>query len=345
MPPLLKNILMIFFAALSLSVSQTRTYSLSGRVTDFKDNAPLEGVNVFISGSIWGTTTDRNGNFILGNIPPGNHQIVVSMIGYKTIQRVITLDGMEEVKLDFGLEEKIYELKEVNIVGKTPDDWYENLDIFKKYFLGQSDFADECVIENETLINFSKTNDVLTASLTQPLIITNNALGYKIECYLLSFKYDFVSGLCTYFFNTKFNELTPKNEEEKEEWDENRRTAYRGSLKHFLVSLIHNNFKDEGFNIYIISHYYEVELKKTNSIISQDSLNRNEYHLTFLNDLIVRYSPGFWRASQYSILKMLTDEVTLDKFGEPKELLPFQVKNFWATRGIADLVPKNYFGN
>ena len=338
-----KNILPIFFAAASLCLAQSRTFSISGKISDLIDGEPLINVNVFISGSVWGTSTDAKGYYLIKDIPIGNHQLVVSMIGYEPAQRSITVFDKKEVRLDFKMKEKIYEMGEVKVVGEIPDDWYDNLEIFKSYFLGKSDFADECTIENETIINFTKNDDILSASAEKPLIIINKALGYKVTCYLLGFRFNSKADVCTYFSNSMFTELTPENDEQKNEWMESREQAYKGSLKHFLISLIRKDYKKQGFSIYQLNGYYETELRDISTIFRHDSSNHNVYHLRFDNELTVRYSPGFWKSSKYSVLRMLVDTVTLDESGEAEEVLPFQVKKYWGTKGIADNLPKDYY--
>lgn len=183
---------------------------------------------------------------------------------------------------------------------------------------------------------------MLYANVEVPLIIVNNALGYKIECHLMDFEYNYDMDYCTYFFSTKFLELIPNDEEEREKWDNNRRKAYLGSLKHFLISLIKNDFREKGFRIFQTDLNFGAEIKDANAILRQDPSRKNLYLMKFDNELVIRYSPGIWNSSQYSVLKILVDSVTLDEFGEPIEMLPFQRSRFWATRGVADLLPKNY---
>lgn len=125
----------------STEFSQTNINSIRGRVLDAITDEPIVNANVFISKSVWGTTTDNNGNFNLKNIPAGNHQLVVSIIGYNIEMQVITLEYGSELTLEFNLKEKAYELNEISVIAEIPEDWFDNLEIFKKFFLGQSGFA------------------------------------------------------------------------------------------------------------------------------------------------------------------------------------------------------------
>lgn len=56
--------------------------SVTGRVTTAAGGHPLPGVNVLVSGTTRGTTTDGEGKFALARIPPGTYAVVFSLIGY-----------------------------------------------------------------------------------------------------------------------------------------------------------------------------------------------------------------------------------------------------------------------
>lgn len=60
----------------------THSRLITGRVVA-KDNTSLPGVSVLLEGTRQGTSTDVGGNFTL-EVPEGEHELVVSMIGYET---------------------------------------------------------------------------------------------------------------------------------------------------------------------------------------------------------------------------------------------------------------------
>lgn len=61
-------------------LAQTR--SVSGRVTDEKDGAPLSGASVTVKGTATGTTTDQNGNFKL-SVPANAAILVFSFVNFE----------------------------------------------------------------------------------------------------------------------------------------------------------------------------------------------------------------------------------------------------------------------
>ena len=76
----------IFITALS-SFAQT---TLSGTVIDKLNNEPLPGVAITVQGKNVGTTTDQNGKFKLTTSTNAPFAIIVSFIGYKTIELPIS---------------------------------------------------------------------------------------------------------------------------------------------------------------------------------------------------------------------------------------------------------------
>jgi hypothetical protein len=57
--------------------------SLKGRVVDAVSNEPLPFVNIIVSGTTTGTTTDLDGNFVFNGLTPGFIRLEASFIGYK----------------------------------------------------------------------------------------------------------------------------------------------------------------------------------------------------------------------------------------------------------------------
>lgn len=87
-----------------LLLATTSIYSQSivkGIVTDAETNETLYLVNVYFSDLDKGTSTNEFGIFTIQNIPSGEHNIVLSMIGYETqsLQVSISSDTNIEVKL------------------------------------------------------------------------------------------------------------------------------------------------------------------------------------------------------------------------------------------------------
>ncbi|WP_036379551.1 TonB-dependent receptor [Muricauda sp. MAR_2010_75] len=78
----MKNILLIL-SLIVIYTSQAQTGNLKGKVTDQWNN-PLNNVNIAISHTSLGTSTNASGNYIIQDLAPGAYTLTFSMIGYET---------------------------------------------------------------------------------------------------------------------------------------------------------------------------------------------------------------------------------------------------------------------
>ena len=341
----------IFFFVLFLSIinkdveAQTYSCKISGRVLEDATGKPIENVNVYVSGTIWGTTTDEFGNFSIPNLPSGNHEIVASILGYETQTVSVYLKEGTSITLTFKLKEAHYELQSITISAEAPSKWKDNLEIFKKRFFGQSSFASDCVIKNPEVINLKWINPHhLTAQADEPIIIFNNALGYKINCILVSFDWDSESLQVQATVRPSFTELTDSTGVLKSKWLQNRKLAYKGSLDNFLHSVKDNSLSRKGFQVFIDSGPESIIPERRLRHLWEPLTNKSgeEYSITFSGFLRVLYVLKDPVNPETSWIKLLYPSVTLDKYGYPVEALPFEVYGYWARLGIADMLPKYY---
>jgi len=75
-------VLVSFAAAVAPRVLHAQTGKIAGVVTDQGTGQPLEGVQVFIQGTGYGTTTNASGRYFLLTVPPGTYTITARRIGY-----------------------------------------------------------------------------------------------------------------------------------------------------------------------------------------------------------------------------------------------------------------------
>ena len=105
------SIFIILIFTTFTSFSQEK-FTLSGTITDFKNNETLIGVNIYIPSLKIGTTTNEYGFYSL-TAPVGEHQIEITYVGFQTVEKTVNLN--KNTKMNFGLNEGGEELQEVVI--------------------------------------------------------------------------------------------------------------------------------------------------------------------------------------------------------------------------------------
>lgn len=218
--------------------------TLSGKVVSEKEE-PLQSASVYFNNTSVGVVTNEKGEFSITQ-PEGAQQLVVSFIGYETIAYPLK-EADSKKSLVFKLFPQNNMLDEVVIrKQKYDEDWYYNLNRFKRAFIGQSELASDCEILNpkDILFSFNFENNTLTADTRKPLIIENKGLGYLITYDLVAFSLSTES----VFFKgyTKFEEIK-KSKSRMRKWEKARKKAYSGSMIHFFRALQEQTLKEDGF--------------------------------------------------------------------------------------------------
>lgn len=94
--------------------------TLKGKIVDAVSNEPLPFVNVIVSGTMTGTTTDLNGNFTLTGLTPGFIRIEASFVGYKpAISAEIEVSAANANTIEIKMEEQKEQIEEV-VVKASP---------------------------------------------------------------------------------------------------------------------------------------------------------------------------------------------------------------------------------
>ncbi|WP_179351706.1 TonB-dependent receptor [Winogradskyella vidalii] len=94
----MKNILTGLILLLCIQMSFSQNASLSGTVTD-NNKSPLIGVNLLIKNTKKGTQSNENGVFEITNIENGNYTLVISYIGFKTKEVLVSISDNQKVDL------------------------------------------------------------------------------------------------------------------------------------------------------------------------------------------------------------------------------------------------------
>ena len=100
----------------SASAAPSRTAAVSGRIAD-TEGLPLVGAVVGFEDTYLWAVSDRDGNFILENIPPGDYTLAASSLGYATCTMALTVGGDVE-GLDIRLSENTLAIEQVVVTAR-----------------------------------------------------------------------------------------------------------------------------------------------------------------------------------------------------------------------------------
>lgn len=220
---------------------------IRGIVFDKSDLSRIDFASIYINGTSTGTHSDKDGHFELDISKFSSLPLKISALGYFTE----TLTSIPDAKpLEIFLSRKMYELSEVVVAAKsTEKERKANLRQFRDQFLGAGYNGQNCVILNEGDIAFKLSGDTLKAFASKPILIVNNALGYKITYYLDRFEYSWKNKSFLYKGSAFFDEDMSAALTQKNFFEKRRRRSYLGSRNHFFSSLWTNSLNINGFVI------------------------------------------------------------------------------------------------
>lgn len=113
------SVIILILFLLSQSTAFTQSGAIKGKVYDRESKNPLVGTNIIVKGTSLGAAADINGNFIIRNIPAGNHIFIISYIGYNTDTVFVKIIENKTIDRDFNLDATAYEGKTVVITGQA----------------------------------------------------------------------------------------------------------------------------------------------------------------------------------------------------------------------------------
>lgn len=114
----MKKTLTILIAVLSFATIFAQKATIEGHIQQSDSTTALSGVLVYLDKTNLSAATNGNGNFVIREVSPGTHTLVVSAIGYFTQKKEITIATGETLKADFTMTESVSTLAEVTIMAK-----------------------------------------------------------------------------------------------------------------------------------------------------------------------------------------------------------------------------------
>jgi hypothetical protein len=309
------------------------TQIVKGTILDKSNNLKINFASIYINGTSVGTNSDQNGYFELDITKYSSLPLTISALGYYS---VTLTDFSREKPIEVYLTPKTFELNEVVVAAKsTAKERKANLKLFRDQFLGSSYNGQNCVIMNEGDITFKNglSRDTLKAFASKPILIVNNALGYKFTYYLDKFEYYRKSKSFLYKGSAIFNEDLTSEITQKNFFEKRRKNAYLGSRSHFFNSLWTNSLKSNGF---IVRNSVDEIINYEDIVIVRAGFKK---YLSYKGNLSIYYLSN----SPNSLIELLKtkDPVFFDSSGY-FDGSGVKVIGQMAEKRIGDLLPYDY---
>jgi hypothetical protein len=325
----MKRIILSLLAVSFFQIGYTQI--VKGTILDNSNNLKINFASIYINGTSAGTNTDQNGYFELDITKYSSLPLTISALGYST---VTLTDFSREKPLEIYLTPKPFELNEVVVSAKsTSKERKAKLRLFRDQFLGAGYNGQNCVIMNEGDLTFKEDNshDTLKAFTSKPVLIVNNALGYKITYYLDRFEYYRKSNSFLYKGSAYFSEDMSAALIRKNFFDKRRKNAYVGSRSHFFSSLWTNSLKSNGFTI---KNSIDEILNYEDIVIVRAGFKK---YLSYKDNLYIYY----YSKSPNSYFELLKDQIFFDSNGY-FDGLGVKIIGQMAQQRIGDLLPYDF---
>jgi hypothetical protein len=359
-----KRLLFLLFFFISASVFSQSGYTIGGKIIDETTKLPLLGASVFAENTTIGTATNEQGYFNL-RLPNGGYSIVVTFTGYQTETKRVTSGDAGNSEIVFEIKKKERSLEEfiVKSTSEVADGLAKYGDFFIENFIGKTANSKQCYIKNKEALKFFyyRRAKRLKILATEPLEIVNDALGYTVKYSLDSFVHEYNTQVSLYTGYPLFQEMQSNDPAQIEKWNAARKTAYNGSILHFMRSMYQKKLKEGGFEIQFIvknneketaillkNFYGAMNYNLDDSSKTVDIMPRQkEVAVIYKNepsaDLYVLENKDASSKFQLSFLSFLPGEyITIEQNGFYFEQKDITINGYWAWEKVADMLPYDF---
>ena len=230
-------------------ISYSQKARIIGKTINGKTNEPVPFANIYFNGTSIGTASDSLGRFEINDVPVEYSELIASSIGFNTLSANLQLVTNKTTLVEFKMTADVTMLSSIVIRDKRDKRWESLYNDFCNYFIGQTSNSKLTTIINPEVLDldYDPSTKILTASALEPLQLENLALGYHISIALE--KFEASSEHHSIQFKSYFKTIIPKNELEALQWQKNRIETFKGSKRHFFLSLITGVIDQQGFTV------------------------------------------------------------------------------------------------
>ena len=108
-------VLILVFTITSMAAEPTG--NITGRISDEGSGEYLPGANVMLKGTSFGAVTNREGEYLIANVPPGKYTLSVSYIGYNTFSSDVEVSAGKAAKQNIALQVSYVQIGQVVVQG------------------------------------------------------------------------------------------------------------------------------------------------------------------------------------------------------------------------------------
>jgi len=349
--------LFLLWFGLLVSPSIFAQFTVSGKVVDSTSMEPLYGASVFCQNTTSGTTTDKQGEFSL-KLKSGGYELIVSFTGYQTKEIRITDADNTPLQIHMTKEDKSMQEVVIHSSNEVMDGWDKYGKFFLENFIGSTPNATQCTLQNPEAVHFYyyKKSDKLKVLATDPIVISNKALGYNLRYQLDSFMYYYKTQISSYRGYCFFSEMDGSFSEQRT-WSENRKKAYYGSKLQFMRSYYDSTLSDDNFEIALLDSTNDKRFTTvqnpydTTYYTVYDSTHEVEVYyprkisVAYKKKPEVQYLQKFKLpsnvGSEISYIDLL-DAVVIKENGYFYDQKDWVNQGYWSWKNLADLLPYDY---
>ncbi len=106
-----------FMAGIVFPLGAQETGTITGQITDEGSGRPLASSQVYLEGTAFGTLTGNNGRYLFLNVPVGEYELGVQLLGYRTVTQTVTVTAGGSQTIDVGLTVTAIDMDEIVVTG------------------------------------------------------------------------------------------------------------------------------------------------------------------------------------------------------------------------------------
>jgi len=110
--------LLALLCASSIFTKAQNPGSVGGQLKN-QAGEPIPSLTIKLANTELLAISDNSGNFVIKNIPPGRHTLLITGIGYKSQRKVISVSADKKTNLSLVLEEDAITMEDVTVVGRS----------------------------------------------------------------------------------------------------------------------------------------------------------------------------------------------------------------------------------